>query len=114
MDVMLRSIGMEPEMLDTCEKWLLIARENNFNLCELGPRKTGKSHLYKEISTNSILVIPDRIYNPGQVYTVSQVKSGMIGVFRLESQMLPNNGKFERTLDDSETQKECLGNINLK
>jgi ATP-dependent Lon protease len=30
--------------------------ENNFNLCELGPRSTGKSHLYKEISPNSILV----------------------------------------------------------
>ena len=35
--------------------------------------------------------------NPGQVYTVSRGKSGMIGVFRLESQMLPGNGKFERT-----------------
>lgn len=35
--------------------------------------------------------------NPGQVYTISQGKSGMIGVFRLESQMLPGNGKFERT-----------------
>ena len=32
-----------------------------------------------------------------RVYTVSQGKSGMIGVFRLESQMLPGNGKFERT-----------------
>ena len=35
--------------------------------------------------------------NPGQVYTVSQGKSGMIGVFRLESQILPGSGKFERT-----------------
>lgn len=35
--------------------------------------------------------------NPGQIYTVSQGKSGMLGVFRLESQMLPGNGKFERT-----------------
>lgn len=42
-------------------------------------------------------LIPDGICNPGQVYTVSQGKSGMIGVFRLESQMLPGNGKFERT-----------------
>lgn len=61
MDVLLRSIGMEPDMLDTREKWLLLTRmlplvENNFNLCELGPRSTGKSHLYKEISPNSILV----------------------------------------------------------
>lgn len=42
-------------------------------------------------------LIPDGICNPGQVYTVSQGKSGMIGVFRLKSQMLPGNGKFERT-----------------
>ena len=50
--VMLRSIGMEPDTLTEREKWLLLARmlplvENNFNLCELGPRSTGKSHLYK-------------------------------------------------------------------
>lgn len=39
-------------------------------------------------------LIPDGICNPGQVYTVSQGKSGMIGVFRLESQMLPGNGNL--------------------
>ena len=55
LDVMLRSIGMEPDELSYREKWLLLTRmiplvENNFNLCELGPRSTGKSHLYKEIS----------------------------------------------------------------
>ena len=42
-------------------------------------------------------LIPEGIGNPGQVYTVSRSKSGMIGVYRLESQMLPGNGKFERT-----------------
>ena len=42
-------------------------------------------------------LIPEGMCNPGQIYTVSQGKSGMIGVFRLESQMLPGNGKFERT-----------------
>ena len=51
-DVMLRSIGMEPDELSEREKKLLLLRmiplvENNFNLCELGPRSTGKSHLYK-------------------------------------------------------------------
>ena len=61
LDLMLRSIGMEPDALTYREKWLLLTRmlplvENNFNLCELGPRSTGKSHLYKEISPNSILV----------------------------------------------------------
>ena len=42
-------------------------------------------------------LIPEGLCNPGQVYTVGVGKSGMIGVFRLESQMLPGNGKFERT-----------------
>ena len=60
-NILLRSTGMEPDLFSYREKWLLLARmlplvENNFNLCELGPRSTGKSHLYKEISPNSILV----------------------------------------------------------
>ena len=46
-DILLRSCGMEPTQFDKRVKWLLIARliplvENNFNLCELGPRGTGK------------------------------------------------------------------------
>ena len=61
MDVMLRSCGYEPEQLNNREKWLLLARmlplvENNFNLCELGPRSTGKAHIYKEISPNLSLI----------------------------------------------------------
>ena len=59
--VLLRSIGMEPTQLEDKVKWHLLARmiplvENNYNLCELGPRGTGKSHVYKEISPNSILI----------------------------------------------------------
>ena len=76
-DVLLRSIGMEPDELEERVKWLLLARmlplvENNFNLCELGPRSTGKSHLYKEISPNSILVsggqttVANLFYNMGR------------------------------------------------
>ena len=42
-------------------------------------------------------IIPEGMTNPGNVYTVSQCKSGMIGVYRLETQTLPGNGKFERT-----------------
>lgn len=42
-------------------------------------------------------LIPEGICNPGQVYTVSRGKSGMIGVFRLESQMLPGTGKLACT-----------------
>ncbi len=50
-------------------------------------------------------LIPEGMCNPGQVYTVSHGKSDMIGVFRLESQMLPGNGKFERTCLGSD--REC-------
>ena len=82
-DILLRSIGMEPDALSYREKWLLLTRmiplvENNFNLCELGPRSTGKSHLYKEISPNSILVsggqttVANLFYNMGRK-TVSLV-----------------------------------------
>ena len=42
-------------------------------------------------------LIPDGMCNPGHIYTVSRGKSGMIGVYRLETQMLPGNGKLERT-----------------
>ena len=61
MDVLVRSTGMEPSVLEPRVKWHLIARmipfvENGYNVCELGPRGTGKSHIYKEISPNSILV----------------------------------------------------------
>ena len=50
-------------------------------------------------------LIPEGMCNPGQIYTVSQGKTGMLGVFRLESQMLPGNGKFERTGIGSD--REC-------
>ena len=59
-DVLIRSMGIEAERLDEAQKWHFLERavplvENNYNLCELGPRGTGKSHIYKEISPNSIL-----------------------------------------------------------
>jgi len=58
---LLRSTGMEPEAFDNEATWHLLTRmaplvENNYNLCELGPRGTGKSYIYKEISPNSILL----------------------------------------------------------
>ena len=61
LDVLLRSTGIEPTQFDKRVKWHLLARmiplvENNYNVCELGPRGTGKSHIYKEISPNSTSV----------------------------------------------------------
>ena len=86
MDVMLRSIGMEPDTLKQREKWLLLARmlplvENNFNLCELGPRSTGKSHLYKEISPNSILVSGGQTTVANLFYNMSRKTVGLVGLW---------------------------------
>lgn len=86
MDVMLRSIGMEPEFLNDREKWLLLTRmiplvENNFNLCELGPRSTGKSHLYKEISPNSILVSGGQTTVANLFYNMGRKTVGLVGLW---------------------------------
>ena len=42
-------------------------------------------------------LIPEGMPNPGHVYTISRGKTGMVGVYRLETQVLPGNGKFVRT-----------------
>lgn len=85
-DVLLRSIGMEPEELNYREKWLLLLRmiplvENNFNLCELGPRSTGKSHLYKEISPNSILVSGGQTTVANLFYNMGKHTMGLVGLW---------------------------------
>lgn len=85
-DVLLRSIGMEPDVLRYREKWLLLARmiplvENNFNLCELGPRSTGKSHLFKEISPNSILVSGGQTTVANLFYNMGRKTVGLVGLW---------------------------------
>lgn len=86
MDVLLRSIGMEPDELTVREKWLLILRmvplvENNYNLCELGPRSTGKSHLFKEISPNSILVSGGQTTVANLFYNMARKQVGLVGLW---------------------------------
>lgn len=86
LDVMLRSTGMEPDALSEREKWLLLARmlplvENNFNMCELGPRSTGKSHLYKEISPNSILVSGGQTTVANLFYNMGSKTVGLVGMW---------------------------------
>lgn len=86
LNVMLRSTGMEPDALTEREKWLLLARmlplvENNFNMCELGPRSTGKSHLYKEISPNSILVSGGQTTVANLFYNMGSKTVGLVGMW---------------------------------
>ncbi|MDO5849460.1 MAG: protease Lon-related BREX system protein BrxL [Methanobrevibacter sp.] len=85
-DVILRSTGMEPDMLDERVKWLMLARliplvENNYNLCELGPRGTGKSHIYKEISPNSLLVSGGQTTVANLFYNMRTKEIGLVGMW---------------------------------
>jgi len=86
LNVLIRSTGMESDKFSTREKWLLLARmiplvENNFNLCELGPRSTGKSHIYKEISPNSILVSGGQTTVANLFYNMSNKSVGLVGMW---------------------------------
>ena len=85
-DLMLRSTGMEPTQFKPREKWLHLARliplaENNYNLCELGPRGTGKSHVYKEISPNSILVSGGQTTVANLFYNMGSKTVGLVGLW---------------------------------
>lgn len=85
-DALLRSSGMEPANLESRVKWHLLARmipfvENNYNVCELGPRGTGKSHIYKEISPNSILVSGGQTTVANLFYNLARRQIGLVGVW---------------------------------
>ena len=61
MDFLIRSIGLEPSSLSERAKWVTLLRmvpfvERNYNLVELGPKGTGKSHLFQQISPYSHLI----------------------------------------------------------
>ena len=85
-DVLIRSIGMEPTQLTYEVKWHMLLRmvplcENNYNMCELGPRGTGKSHLYKEISPNSILVSGGQTTVANLFYNMGRRTMGLVGMW---------------------------------
>src|SRR5574344_702852 len=85
-DILIRSMGIEPSKLKDNQKWHFLERavplvENNYNLCELGPRGTGKSHIYKEISPNSILVSGGQTTVANLFYNMSARKVGLVGLW---------------------------------
>ena len=86
LDVLMRSSGMEPTTLDKRVKWHMLARmipfvESNYNVCELGPRGTGKSHIYKEISPNSILISGGQTTVANLFYNLARRQIGLVGVW---------------------------------
>ena len=85
-DVLLRSCGYEPTHFDERTKWHLLCRlvplvENNYNVCELGPRGTGKSHVYKEISPNSILISGGQTTVANLFYNLASRTVGLVGLW---------------------------------
>lgn len=85
-DILIRSIGMEPTNLQYDVKWHMLLRmvplvEINYSLCELGPRGTGKSHIYKEISPNSILVSGGQTTVANLFYNMSSRTIGLVGMW---------------------------------
>ena len=78
--------GLELTTLEQETKWHLLARmvpliENNYNSCELGPRSTGKSHLYKEISPNTILVSSGQTTVANLFYNMTRQQVGLVGLW---------------------------------
>lgn len=85
-DILIRSMGMEPSHLEYRQKWHMLERavplvENNYNMCELGPRGTGKSHIYKEISPNSILVSGGQTTVANLFYNMASRTVGLVGLW---------------------------------
>ena len=84
MKFLLRSSGMEYDDFDEDARWHLLARmaplvENNYNFCELGPRGTGKSYIYKEISPNSILLSGGQTTVANLFYNMTKRQIGLVG-----------------------------------
>lgn len=87
-ETLIRSTGMEPTTLNEDVQWHLLARmipfvENNYNVCELGPRGTGKSHIYKECSPYSILVSGGQTTVANLFYNMSTRRIGLVGLWDL-------------------------------
>lgn len=85
-ELLLRSAGLEPTTFSEAAKWHLLARmiplcENNYNCCELGPRSTGKSHIYKEISPNTILVSGGKTTVANLFYNMASRQIGLVGLY---------------------------------
>jgi len=84
-DLLIRSIGLEPSHFDRRRKLLLLVRlvplcEHNFNLVELGPRGTGKSYAYQELSPYVILLTgPTTVAN--LFYNIATGRMGLVGLW---------------------------------
>jgi len=83
-DVLMRSIGLEPDEFTFRSKLLQLARlvpfvENNYNLIELGPKGTGKSHIFSEMSPHGILISGGEVSKAKLFVNNSNGEIGLVG-----------------------------------
>lgn len=84
MDLLIRSAGYEPDELSEKEKLHYLLRfvpfiQKNYNLVELGPRGTGKSHVYSELSPYSILMSSGTTTVSNMFYNMAARRVGLVG-----------------------------------
>ncbi|MFC1797631.1 BREX system Lon protease-like protein BrxL, partial [Pseudomonadota bacterium] len=87
-DLLLQSIGLNPEMFGERSKLLQLVRlipfcERNYNLIELGPKGTGKSHIYSEFSPHGILISGGEITAPKLFVNNQTGKIGLVGYWNV-------------------------------
>lgn len=85
-DLLIRTVGLEPSKLDQRTKLLNLIRlvpmvQRNFNLIELGPRGTGKSYVYRDLTPYAILVSGGKTTVPNLFYNMSTHKVGLVGMW---------------------------------
>jgi ATP-dependent Lon protease len=83
-DVLIQSIGFNPEFFGRRSKLMQLVRlipfcERNYNLIELGPKGTGKSHIYSEFSPHGILISGGEVTVPKLFVNNSSGKLGLVG-----------------------------------
>jgi ATP-dependent Lon protease len=83
-DLLIQSIGFNPQIFGKRNKLLQLIRlipfcERNFNLIELGPKGTGKSHVYSEFSPHGILISGGEVTVPKLFVSNSSGKLGLVG-----------------------------------
>ena len=86
LDLVIRSIGLEPLHLDFRGKLLTVLRlvpmaERNYNLIELGPWGTGKSFVYRETSPNSMLISGGKVTVAQLFVNLSSGRIGLLGLW---------------------------------
>lgn len=84
MDLLIQSIGFDPEMFGRRAKLLQLIRlipfvERNYNLVELGPKGTGKSHIYSEFSPHGMLISGGEITVPKLFVNNANGRLGLVG-----------------------------------